>query len=254
MPQLFVQSVLVRLKVADLLAINLILLALLLDLLRLPIELLLLNAVLVELLLQRIILANYRIVLIVKFVLFLLEVSVLPYNLFHRILDSLELESQFSLLLLTLDLEVLVIFFDLLLLDIQLIHLASVGLILSLNLAYNSLVIGPHLSCLDFGLDDFIPDEPDILQMLHLDLVQVSSDLRFLPLVVQTSLSLSRLDLFGLLFQFPSSLLDFKLSLCHRSLLLGHLLLPPQDVFLSPPKLSLVGSAYLVYERVDVAA
>lgn len=128
------------------------------------------------------------------------------------------------------------------------------GLILSLNLAYNSLVIGPHLSCLDFALDGFVPDEPDILQMLHLDLVQVSSDLRFLPLVVQPSLSLSRLDLFDLLLQFPSSLLDEKLSLCNRSLLLAYLLLPPDDVFLSPPKLSFVGSTYLVYERVDVAA
>ena len=78
LPQLFVQSVLVRLEVADLLAINLILLALLLDLLRLPIELVLLNAVLVKLLLQRIILGNYGIVLFVKFVLFLLEVGVLP--------------------------------------------------------------------------------------------------------------------------------------------------------------------------------
>jgi len=54
--------------------------------------------------------------------------------------------------------------------------------------------------------------------------------------------------------QFPSSLLDEKLSLCNRSLLLAYLLLPPDDVFLSPPKLSFVGSTYLVYERVDVAA
>ena len=56
LPQLFLESLLVHLEVADLLAINLILLSLLLDLLCLPIELLLLDAVLVELLLQRIIL------------------------------------------------------------------------------------------------------------------------------------------------------------------------------------------------------
>jgi len=193
-------------------------------------------------------------VLLVKCRLSLLELTVLPQNLFHRILDSLDLESQFSLLRLTLVFEVLVSFMDLLLLYMPLIHLAFVDLILSLNLAYDSLVFSSQLSCLDFGLDDFVLDEPDILQMLQLQLVQVSSDLIFLPLVIITSLGLPRLDVLDLLLQLPSSLLDFMPSLFDRSPLLVHLLLPSHDLFLSPLKLSLIGSTNLLHKRVDVAA
>jgi len=76
--QLVVQSILVRLEVTDVLAINLILLTLRLDFLGLPVELLLLDAVLVELLLQCIILGNYSIVPVIKRGLFLLEGALCP--------------------------------------------------------------------------------------------------------------------------------------------------------------------------------
>lgn len=124
--ELLVEPFLVYLEVADLLALDLVPLTLLLHLLGLPVEGLLLDAVLVELFLQCVVLGDYFVVIVIEFGLLLIEFLFLLVLELHAGLNGAQFLGELPLLGSALDLEVLVRLPDPLLLDLPLVQLALV--------------------------------------------------------------------------------------------------------------------------------
>lgn len=119
--ELFVESLLMRLEVADLLALQLVSLTFVLQLLSLPFERLLLDAILVKLFLESVILADDFIVFFLVLGKLLIELLFFLYLRFHAALNCTQLLGQFSLLPFTFDFEILLSLSDSLLFDVPLV-------------------------------------------------------------------------------------------------------------------------------------
>ena len=122
-----------------------------------------------------------------------------------------------------------------------------------LNLLINLLNILPDLPGFDLALNYFVPDEPHILEMIHLYLIEVCCDLCLLPLVVQLSLILSALNLLDFLLEFTFPLLNSKLSLGYLTSLLVDFFFSTADVVFSSLKIAFVGCSYFGNQGVDIA-
>ena len=142
---------------------------------------------------------------------------------------------------------------DLLLLDLPLIDFALMLMVISFNLRCHSLTLSSHFSGFDFLFNCFISHLSNLLEMLHLNLIQISSYFTFFSLIIHFRFGFTTSNFLNFLLQLSSSLFYSQSSIGNLTPFFVCVFFSFGDVIFSPLQFTLVSSTNFGNKRGDVA-
>ena len=158
-------------------------------------------------------------------------------NELECIINLPQFKLKISLLRLRFNSKIVMCLLNLLFLDLPVAQFRIVQMHLSFNKSRLVFRISFYSSGLDFSFNHFVFDYSNILQMSHLELVNMRCDLRLLSLVIHLVVGLSCFDLFDFLFKLSPPLCYSKPSLSDLLPFVRQVFLSSREVIFSPIKL-----------------